>query len=84
MMKIGNLAIITHQNDHYNGIISNEFKLDNIPTWPRIVLFNRWKLAGNNNNLCLICNSSNDNFLIQCKLCKCWVHKECMQVFYNK
>ena len=25
MKKKGNLVIITHQNDHHNGIISNEF-----------------------------------------------------------
>ena len=39
--KKGDLAIITHQNDHHNRIISKEFQLDYFPTWPRIESFNR-------------------------------------------
>ena len=83
MMKNGNLAIIVHQNDHYNAITSNEFRIDNVPTWPRIVPFNRWKLDASYDNLCPICSSSNENSFIQCDLCQCWAHKECMQLYYD-
>ena len=68
MIKKVNLVIITCQNDHYDGIISNEFQLDYFPTRPTTVSFNRWKLVLNCDTLFPIFKSSNDNHFVQCGL----------------
>ena len=83
----GKRCLILHENDHYKGIILSDAALlqcnEKRPSWPTSASYNIWKNSSVNSSLCSVCEKCNDNAFIQCDLCKCWTHKNCMSDFYN-
>ena len=83
----GKCCLIPHENDHCKGIILSDAALlqcdEKGPSWPTSASCNVWKNSSVNSSLCSVCEKCNDNAFIQCDLCKCWTHKNCMSDFYN-